>query len=109
MNFWPIFLIFSGGVILTVGDVVMKKWVGGGGRIYYIIGLVVYLVALNFLAQSYKFRNIAGASTTMTVINAILLIIVSYIYFKEPLNPLQIIGIALGFTAIIFLELPSYL
>jgi EamA-like transporter family. len=105
MNFWPIFLLIGGGAILTVGDVFMKKWVAGSGRLYYFIGLAVYLVALNFLAQSYRYRNIAGASTAMTIINISLLLIFSWVYFKEPLDPFQIAGIIFGIIAIVLLEM----
>jgi multidrug transporter EmrE-like cation transporter len=109
MNSWPLLLLFSGGVVLTVGDIIMKKWVTNGSHVFYFLGLAVYLVGLNFLAQSYHFRNIAGASTAMTIVNVILLLGFSYFYFKEPLSPLQLIGVALGIIAIVFLELPSYL
>jgi len=94
---------------LTVGDIIMKKWVISGSNLFYLSGLAVYLIGLNFLAQSYHFRNIAGASTVMTIINVILLLAVSYFYFKEPLSTLQLIGVALGIIAIVFLELPNYL
>jgi multidrug transporter EmrE-like cation transporter len=105
MNFWPLFLLISGGVVLTVGDVAMRRWVKGDGTSFYLIGLVVYLVGLNFLAQSYRFRNIAGASTVMTIINIVLLISFSWLYFKEPPTLIQSIGLVLGIAAIIFLEL----
>jgi multidrug transporter EmrE-like cation transporter len=109
MNFWPLLLLFSGGVILTVGDIIMKKWVINNSHVFYLLGLAVYIVGLNFLAQSYHFRNIAGASVVMTIINVILLLGVTYFYFKEPLSTLQLIGVALGIIAIVFLELPNYL
>jgi multidrug transporter EmrE-like cation transporter len=105
MNFWPLFLLVSGGIILTVGDFFMKKWVAGSGHTFYFLGLVIYLIALNFLAQSYRFQNIAGASVVMTIINTILLLVISYLYFKEPLNVFQIAGMIFGVAAIILLEI----
>jgi multidrug transporter EmrE-like cation transporter len=105
MNFWPLFLVIGGGIILTIGDVVMRRWVRGDGNSFYLIGLIFYIIALNFLAQSYRFKNIAVASTAMVVINIVLLIGFSWFYFKEPPTTVQSIGLILGIAAIVFLEL----
>lgn len=98
-------LLFLGGAVLTIGDLVMKKWVVGGQMYFYVIGLAVYLVGLNFLAQSFKFHNIAVASVIFVICNVVTLSLFSWFYFKEPLSPFQIIGITLGIISILFLEL----
>ena len=98
-------LLFSGGVVLTIGDIFMKKWVNTNSTLFYIIGLIIYLVGLNFLAQSFKFKNIAVASVMLVIFNVVTLSFVSWIYFKETLSPLQIFGIILGICAIVILEL----
>jgi multidrug transporter EmrE-like cation transporter len=56
-------LLALGGAILTVGDLVMKKWVIDGRLGTYAIGILVYLVALNLLAQSYRSKSVAVASS----------------------------------------------
>jgi len=63
------------------------------------------MIGLLFLAQSFKYKNIAVASTIFVIVNVITLSIVSWLYFKETLTPFQIIGIILGLSSIIFLEL----
>lgn len=98
-------LLAIGGIILTLGDIFMKKWVSTKSYVFYFIGLAIYLVGLNFLAQSFKFKNIAVASVIFVIFNVVTLSIVSWFYFKETLSTMQIIGIILGITAIIFLEL----
>jgi multidrug transporter EmrE-like cation transporter len=100
-----IILLLIGGIILTVGDILMKKWVTTNSYIFYFIGLAVYLVGLNFLAQSFKFKNIAVASVIFVIFNVVTLSLVSWIYFKETLSPLQIVGICLGIASVIILEL----
>ncbi len=45
---------------------------------WYILGMFLYLIALNFLAQSYRFKNIAIASLIMEIINLATFIGVSY-------------------------------
>lgn len=83
----------------------MKKWVGNNSYLFYIIGLAIWLVGLNFLAQSFKFKNIAVASVIFVIFNAITISLVSWFYFKETLSPLQIFGIILGIMAVVILEL----
>ena len=97
-------LLFMGGVVLTIGDIIMKKLVNTNIYSFYFIGLIVYLIGLNFLAQSFKYKNIAVASVIFVLFNVIILVLVSWLYFKEPLNLNQIIGIVLGIIAVIVLE-----
>jgi len=100
-----IILLLIGGIILTVGDIFMKKWVNTNAHIFYFVGLVIYLIGLNFLAQSFKFKNIAVASLIFILVNIVTLSIVSWFYFKETLSPLQITGMIFGIIAVIILEL----
>lgn len=98
-------LLLIGGLILTIGDIFMKKWVGTNLFLFYFVGMIFYLIGLNFLAQSFKLENIAVASTILVIFNIVTLSIVSWLYFKETLLPLQIIGIIVGIIAVIILEL----
>ena len=101
----PFILLFIGGSVLTIGDVVMKKWVVNNNGFLFVGGLIIYLIGLVFLAYSFKYKNIAVASTIFVIFNVITLSLVSWFYFKETLTPFQIIGILLGLGSIIFLEL----
>ena len=100
-----IILLLIGGIILTLGDILMKQWVITNRYLFYFIGLVVYLIGLNFLAQSFKFKNIAVASVIFVIFNVVTLSLVSWLYFKETLSLMQIVGIMLGIASIIVLEL----
>jgi len=100
-----ILLLFIGGTVLTIGDITLKKWVNTHNNALYIIGLAIWLVGLMFLAQSFKYKNIAIASTIFVIFNVLTLSIVSWFYFKETLSTLQIIGILLGIAAITVMEL----
>jgi multidrug transporter EmrE-like cation transporter len=97
-------LLFTGGVILTFGDIVMKKWVATSNYYLYAAGLAIYLVGLNFLAQSFRYKNIAVASVILVIFNVAILALVSWLYFKEALSLMQILGIVLGIAAIVILE-----
>ncbi len=104
MNYWPLLLLFIGGVVLTIGDIVMKKWVAMSNAWFYVIGLVIYLAGLNFLAQSFKYENMAIASMIFVIFNVVTLAMVSWIYFKERLSFFGVVGIVLGIASIIVLE-----
>jgi len=99
-----IWLIF-GGTILTVGDIFFKYWTKNPKTWLYIVGIAIYLVGLTFLVQSFKTQNIAVASAVFVIINIVTLGLVSWLFFKEPLTTLQIIGIAIAIIAILILEL----
>jgi len=105
IQYLPFILLFIGGSVLTIGDIVMKKWIANNNTNLFIIGLGIYLIGLIFLAHSFKYKNIAVASTIFVIFNVITLSIVSWFYFKETLTPFQVIGIFLGLSSIIFLEL----
>ena len=83
----------------------MKKWVVANNYYFYVAGLIIYLVGLNFLAQSFKFENIVVASVIFVLFNVITLSIISWFYFKETLSLYQISGIILGIFAVIILEI----
>ena len=105
MNYIPLLLLFIGGVVLTCGDILMKKWVNTHTIYLYLVGLLIYLIGLNFLAQSFRYKNIAVASTIFVIFNVVTLLIVSWFYFKETLSIYQIVGIGLGLSSVILLEL----
>jgi len=100
-NCLPFILLFIGGSVLTIGDIVMKKWVVNNNPLIFVIGMVVYLIGLVFLAYSFKYKNIAVASTIFVIFNIITLSVVSWFYFKETLSTFQLIGITLGIFSII--------
>ncbi|MFN4181307.1 MAG: SMR family transporter [Candidatus Paceibacteria bacterium] len=101
----PFILLFVGGSVLTIGDIIMKKWVSNQNWQTFLFGLLVYLIGLVFLGLSFKYKNIAVASTIFVIFNIITLLLVSWFYFKETINPLQLAGVGLGIMAIVLLEL----
>lgn len=102
---YPFLLLLTGGFILTAGDLFMKQWVNSNRRLFYIIGLAIYMVGMLFLAQSFKHKNIAVASVIFVLFNIITLAIVSWLYFKEGLTGWQVFGIGLGLASVVVLEL----
>lgn len=106
-SYIAIILLSVGGLIVTVGDILMKKWVASNNWYFFIGGLLVWLFGNSFLAFSFKTENIAVASVIFIVFNIVTLALVSWLYFKEPLSTYQIIGIIFSLIAVSFLEITS--
>jgi multidrug transporter EmrE-like cation transporter len=83
----------------------MKKWVVSNSWIIYLFGLIIWIIGLNFLAFSFKYKNIAVASVLFILFNVLSLVLVSYFYFKEGLSYYEMAGMLLGILAIVLLEL----
>lgn len=103
--FNPIFLLVLGGIVYTVGDFIFKKWALTNKGYLFMLGLLIYLVGSTFLAFSFKYKNIAVASVIIIIFNITFLILISWLYFKEPPSIPQLLGIALAMIAIALMEL----
>jgi len=101
-----ILLIFIAGLLLTIGDLILRSWVDHQDiwRLY-IFGVICYFIALNFLARSYRFENIAIASVMMEVFNLVTYLVVSYWKFGDHISHLEVIGLVFGIAAIACFEL----
>jgi len=100
----PIILILIGSFVITIGDLFFKQWVINSSNWVYACGMTLYLIGAAFLAATFKTQNIAVASVIFILVNAILLSLISWFYFKETLTPLQIFGMVLGLIGVIILE-----
>jgi len=105
MRLFPIIIILIGGVILTLGDIFAKGWVKDNKAIWYAAALFFYIIGLNFLIYSFKFEDIAAASVMLVIFNVATLTIVGWLFFKERISLFEIIGLILGISAIVLLEL----
>lgn len=105
MNLIALILLATGGLILTGGDLFMKQWVTTNKPSVYIFGMILYIIGLNFLAFSFKYKNIAIASVIFVLVNILTLIAFSYFYWHEKLSGLEVVGLTLGIIAIVLLEL----
>lgn len=106
-QFIPFFYLVFGGVVLTVGDIIMKNWVEAHRTRLFFYGLLVYMVGLVFLSLSYKYKNIAVASAMLVIFNIVTLALVTWLVFDEPLTRNQTIGVVLSVFLIGYMEMTS--
>lgn len=96
--------LILGGSILTVGDIIFRFWVHRPVLSLFIPGLLVYVVGLLCLIQSFKSENIAVASALFVIFNVLTLLVVSWLFFGDHLSWLKILGVIFALIAIIILE-----
>ena len=97
--------LLIGGILLTFGDIIIKKWSLGSSFVFYIIAMCFYIAALTILGFVYKTENMAIASTIMVTFNCLTLAILGIILYKETFSIKQIIGLVFAILSVIFLEL----
>ena len=100
-----VLILLAGGFFLTIGDIFAKKWVLTESPYLFVSVLFLYLVGLNFLVFSYRYKEIAPASITLEIFNVILLAIVGTYLYKERISRTEIAGIVLGILSVIIMEL----
>jgi multidrug transporter EmrE-like cation transporter len=101
----PLLILFVGGVVLTLGDIVAKNWVIKKEKYLYVVCMLFYLIGLNFLVWSYKFEDIAVASIIFEIFNVITLTLAGIYLFKENITKTELAGMILGVFSIIVLEI----
>jgi multidrug transporter EmrE-like cation transporter len=97
--------LILGGILLTIGDIIMKKWVQTENLSYFLFGLIFYIVSLICLAFTFREKNIAVASLMLIIFNVVILSVVSWLFFSEPPTLRQFFGLCLGISAIVMMEL----
>ena len=105
MNYIFFILIGLGSVIVTVGDIVMRKWVATNEWLWYGVGLAFYFIGLNFLAQSYRHEHIAVSSIIFVLFNIIVLTVASKVFFGDSLSWQRMTGLGLGIAAVAVLTI----
>lgn len=99
MKYWLYISLIIGGVLLTCGDLWMKAWAVSDKKLWYVIGVATWILGSAFLAWTYKYKNMAIATTIYILVNVGTLLLVSWIYYKEPVTTKQLIGVCLGIVA----------
>jgi len=98
-------LALIGGLIATCGDIISKKWIASGHPMFFLLGFLVYMLAILILMISFKHEHIVIATVLYILFNILSFIIVSSVVFKEPLNTIQLIGIGIALVSMIILEI----
>ncbi|MBX9809723.1 hypothetical protein K2X92_05025 [Candidatus Gracilibacteria bacterium] len=105
MKYTILGFLFIGGILLTLGDIALKKWAISDKYMFYGLGLFLYLIGIIFFSFTLREKNLAIANTILVTVNIISLACVSHFYFEEKLSIVQLGGIILCMIGVIMLEL----
>lgn len=106
-SLYPLLMILSGSLFLTVGDLIAKSWVTHSKPVYFALTLGFYLIGLVCLILSFRYKNIAIASMMLIILNVVILALWSWFIYGETLTYTEIIGLALAMIALFCLEFGS--
>ena len=105
MKYLFIILVIIVSILEVVGDILFKEWTIKDNKLFLILGIIAYMIATTFWAFSLKFQTLSKAVVIFGVLTVIIGVIVGVLLYKEPLTILNIIGVILGLTSIILLEI----
>lgn len=100
-----LFLTITGGIVLTLGDIVMKYWIETNTKLLFLFGILIYVIGEVIMAFGFKYGNIAVVSVMMVIINVIALSVLSLVFFHEKMSLMAVAGIVLGIFSVVLLEM----
>ena len=106
MNILPLWVA----MILTAlfnaaGDFNGKKWTQSGRTRILVIAALMYAIDQTFFAISLTFGALATNIFVVFILSSILDVLLGVLYFKEKISKTNLIGLVLGFAALILLNL----
>ena len=83
---------------------VIKFWHLKGNLAYLVAGMALFALAAWFLGMSLKYEGIAIVNVIWVALSAILVTIIGYYFFKEPIALRQFVGITIIIIGLIIVE-----
>lgn len=93
-------MLVLAGFFWAGGDIIFKFWTIYKKPLFYVGGIILYILGTVFLVESFKYKNIVITSFASIIFNLIFLIIANKFIFKEELRRPEIAGIFIGIVAV---------
>lgn len=87
------------------GDVYFKHWAVGNDTKMFLSGALLYLIGGAAWGFSLKYESLSKAISVFTIANLLIVVIIGALYFKEHLSTTNMIGIGLGITSLVLIEM----
>ncbi len=106
MAFSHILIFLFVGILLALGDFLMKYWSEKNGdffqthAVWYYFAIVLYVVGLSIYGYRLRFVDFAAASYSILLFNMIVVAIAGYAFFGDKLSLLELAGIILGILSV---------
>lgn len=103
----PIALLIIGGAIVTMSDILLKKWAllhVPMLNIWFFLGIAFGVIGISFLAFAFRSKGLATANMVFVMVNTLALLVAHVFYFQERLTMLQGAGIVLAVFSVFLIE-----
>ncbi len=98
-------LILTAVLLEVAGDFFFKKWSLSDNLTTLLVGFGVYFLGGVLWALSLKYEALSKAIIIFTLLNLILVVFIGLFWFKEQISIWAKIGILLGLTSIVLLNI----
>lgn len=102
---WPLLWSALAGAFAGAGDLCLKLGAQSVGRSWTVGGAALWACSAVLFARALRLQPLLVAGTTFVTVNAVIVVVLSQVVFREPVLPLQWAGIALAVIALVLIEL----
>lgn len=96
--------IIAVAVLEVMGDILFKEWTIQHKNYLLVLGVILYTAATIFWAFSLKHQSLSKAVVIFAVLTLVVGALVGVLFYKEELTVLNIVGVILGISSIVLLE-----
>ena len=101
----PAYWALTSGLVLTLGDIVLRSWFETGWHYGCLTAFLIYMLGIICIMLSFFGKNIAVATVLAVISNAVMYLLISHWKWGDTISMQQGIGVALGLIAFAVLEL----
>jgi len=105
MKYLFLALVIVASLFEAFGDILLKQWSLLHSKLYFVMGIVVYVIAIVFWAVALKYETLSRAIVVATLINVVVVLLFGVLILRENISSVNKLGILLGFVAIVLLEI----
>lgn len=92
-------------IFVSMGDIVAKNWTKTNSIFQFILAIMLYASCSGCWMELLKQKGLVVATVAWAVMSIIASILIACFIYNEPLTFYKIIGILLGLTSVIILNL----
>lgn len=96
-----LFIILTMTALETIALICLQKYHNGKKIMFYVVAVIMYVIITLLIVYSLNHNQISIINSIWNALTIILVTVVSFIIFKEPLTKYQVIGIVLIAAGII--------
>jgi len=97
-------MLIAAAILELMGDLALRAWAGTDRFGYFTGGLILYGGALTLFAHLLRRAELAVIFALWVGVAGVLITLLGWLVFNEPLSPRRLLGLGLILTGVILLE-----